>query len=281
MWGRRLKLAALALAVPLAAGAQAEKVCQTAIGWCPAEATEEGSLDCRCQNADEVLSGLVVDVPRLNPLTRLDAPARTRGIATRAFAGPSQIPPSEYRAYGMVLFKSRASRFNRDRHIQMCEAYTAALAHTTESNIPRSEQMVTVWPVTRDDIADAINPLTGMAPCDQAVDHYGLVQAQNALRILETYSGPDGAYDTDGRGPFLVAWTPGRLIGQDPSIALLVDLSHVDSDAQALEMMTMWHDKIQDDPSLWQDEAVRPRLIDVIRRFFDQNGVILDAVSSL
>ncbi len=46
-------------------------------------------------------------------------------------------------------------------------------------------------------------------------------------------------------------------------------------------MMTLWHEKIEDDPDLWRSELVKPSLVDIIRSFFDENGTILEGLSSL
>lgn len=288
---RRLVIAALAAAAaPLAAVAQTERICTTPLGWCEIRQDLTEGPSCTCTTGNDTVRGLVVEATDPNPLSALEMPPEvaTRGVpigfATRTFAGPSQVPPAEYRAYGLVVFKTRPSKFNRDRFMMICDAYASALAHASEVDVPKEEQMVTVWPVSRDDVADRLNPLPAASACDTAVDNYGLVQAQNALRILDRYAAAadDGdAYDTGGRGPFLVAWTPGARIARPDSVALLVDLSHVDDPQHALKMMTLWHDKIQDNPDLWQQEAVGPTLVDILRRFFDDNGAILEALGTL
>lgn len=277
----RYLLALVALMLAPAAAAETGRMCVTPYGWCALG--DAASADCTCVRGDETVSGVAADGAARNPLTELDAPVATRniGLATRAFAGPSQFPPSAYRAYGMVVFKTRASRFDRDRHVEACEAYVSALAQTTEADVPRDQQMVTVWPVSRDAVADEINPLHGAAACEPAIDNYGLVQAHNALRILQGYGHAGGGYDTGGRGPFLVAWTPGGHIAEPESIALLVDLSQVEGGAALVDAMALWRDRIQSDPELWRAEDVRPGLIERLRRFFDENGVLLEAMGAL
>ncbi len=225
------RIVVLASVLPLAVAA-AERVCQTPAGWCPLSEDKPGQPQCFCEAAGETVEGLSVEVARTNPFAALDPapgnPSRS-AIASRSFAGPSEFPPQAFRAYGMMVFKTRPLRLNRGRYMMMCEAYASALAHVREIETPRSEQMVTVWPLSNDKISDLINRLPDAQACELAVDNYGLVQAQNALRLLEDYAGEEGAYDTSGLGPFLIAWTPGDAIAEPDSIALVVDLSHVSS----------------------------------------------------
>ena len=81
-------------------------------------------------------------------------------------SGPGQLPPQDFAAYGMVVFTARASRFDRPRHEMFCEAYLSALPTAGELDRPKSEQMVTIWPVTEDGIADALNDAPSDATCD-------------------------------------------------------------------------------------------------------------------
>ena len=259
------------------------ELCVTPLGWCEASEGRALASPCGCLTADGPVAGVPGAARRPNPLTELEPDAATRSVlgtgtlASRAFAGPSQLPPAEFRAYGLVVFKSRASRFDRDRHLMMCEAYMSALAHASEIDSPRAQQMVTIWPVARDEVVERIDALPAGAACEEAVEHYGLVHAQGALRVLEGYETPDGPYDTGGRGPFLVAWTPGDAIGAPGSVAMLMDLSHVRLPEEALEKMTLWHDRIQDNPELWEREVAGDELVDRVRRFFDRNGAVLRA----
>ena len=75
--------------------------------------------------------------------------------AARIFAGPTQYPPEDFAAYGILAFRARASLYDHDRHSMMCQAYASGLPHTTELSIPDSQQMVTVWPVDSENRAES------------------------------------------------------------------------------------------------------------------------------
>ncbi len=281
----RIALVVLALSAPFQVAAQALPVCQSTIGWCEISDPEAEGTICACRDGETVVEGTRAWVETANPFTKLEADQATRmlpqwAMASRSFAGPGQMPPEAFQAYGVVVFKTRASRFDEDRHLLICEAYTSALVHATEMNAPTEEQMVTIWPVSRDAVADEINAVSGDV-CPVAVENYGLVHAHNALKILEHYQSPDGGtYDTGGRGPFLIAWTPGSKITEPGTVALMVDMSDVETPEAAAETFTLWRDRIQGDQELWHEDVVETGLIAAIRKFFDSNGEILTAVSA-
>src|SRR5690349_14864524 len=79
--------------------------------------------------------------------------------ASRLFAGPEQYPPKLFAAYGILAFPARASSYDRDRYMMICEAYIAGLPSTYEVGKPKWDQMVTVWPVISDEQANAINQI--------------------------------------------------------------------------------------------------------------------------
>lgn len=107
--------------------------------------------------------------------------------ASRIFAGPNQYPPKDFAAYGILAFRARPSSYNHDRYMMICEAYATALPHASELALPRAKQMVTVWPLTTDDNSTRINQLADHVRdiCQIAVDNYGLVISQQALKDAE------------------------------------------------------------------------------------------------
>lgn len=281
---------AACLVAALAAGsarAQAGLLCVTDLGWCgPANGAPAIGETCACESGGALAAGLILSVEAPNLFTELATPAdeATRNLptvtsATRGFAGPSQFPPREFSAYGVLAFKRRASSFDRDRHLMICEAYLSALPHETEIDAATADQMITIWPIETDAIADRLNGLERTETCAEAVDRYGLVQAQNAIRILERYSSAEGQYDLSARGPFLIAWAPTSKILEEGSAALVVDLSEADTYEDAVYWLDLWRDKIQDSPEVWSEaDEVSPKwdvFVSVIRDFFDDNGTLV------
>ena len=132
-------------------------------------------------------------------------PASSIGTASRIFASPTQYPPKEFAAYGILAFRSRSSAYDRDRHLMICNAYVATISHASELAVPRAEQMVTVWPLNLPIYSNRLNQLRDHVKdiCPIAVDNYGLVIAQRAIKDAERTG-----VDMTGIGPLLLAWSP-------------------------------------------------------------------------
>ena len=170
--------------------------------------------------------------------------------ASRLFAGPSQYPPDQFAAYGIVAFPSRASATTRDRHLMICKAYLASLPHTSElDDIPTQEQMATVWPVTSAAAFDEQSPVAESEVCEWAVDEYGLVTGLDAL--LE--AGIALKENLNRRGPYLLAWSPSSQKGEPDAIVLAVDLTGITTYRQANDVFVKWRNEIQLDSDQWED----------------------------
>jgi hypothetical protein len=271
-----------------AAAAEPGLICTTSLGWCSLDEQHATSGPCECESSLGRFDGEVAVDANPNPFLELRAGgfeagvARGLGIVTaasRGFAGPTQFPPSDFAAYGIVAFKRRASSFDRERHLMICEAYVNSLPHASELDRPSDEQMITVWPIATDEAADRLNALGPASTCEEAVDNYGLVQAQNAISILERYAATEGDYNLAARGPFLIAWTPTSKILEDGSAALVVDLSSVRTYDEAVTWMDRWRERIQDNPEMWRrglaEESKWEMIIGVVRTFFDENGALM------
>jgi hypothetical protein len=285
-WIRRRRLPALGAAIVLSLSlpvvAQDVAICTTEAGWCPLpDAAMQVEETCLCAGPDGEVAGMPVRVARTNPLTRMEIPSAeiyrslpSLAAASRAFAGPGQMPPRAFAAYGIVTFKARATRFDRWRHEMICDAYLATLPTAEEVDRPKSEQMVTIWPMRADAAADALNVAPSAESCAAAIDGYGLVQAQNAMALLTAYADdPDFLADRDG--PFLVAWTPASRIAEPGSAALLADLSDVADPEDAMEALTGWRREIQGNPDLWTTTPSTQNLRERLRSFFDRTGTSL------
>ena len=104
--------------------------------------TAEGVVDCSAaasqieENAVAAESGVVKTRSILGPAE-----------ATRIFSHPRQYPPHEFGAYAIVAFKSGADSSDRDRYIMICEAYMSAIPDSSLSDLPKENQLATVWPL--------------------------------------------------------------------------------------------------------------------------------------
>lgn len=188
--------------------------------------------------------------------------------ASRAFAGPTQYPPEDFAAYGILAFQSRASSYNRSRHLMICKAYVSNLPHTSELKTPTTEQMATVWPMDSDSDARFLNTAPRQSDsCELAVDNYGLVVAKQALKEAEL-----AGVDTTNSGPFLLAWSPSTDKGKPDALVLVSDLSGITTYAQADGIFRNWSGDIESDPNLWTNGWNIERLRVTIRNWVDAHG---------
>jgi hypothetical protein len=187
--------------------------------------------------------------------------------ASRLFAGPNQFPPRNYAAYGILAFPSRATSNDRDRYKMFCEAYVAVLPLAWELSVPDSQQMVTVWPMTSDGGAAGLNRARGTDVCEQAISNYDLVAATRAV-----YDARQAKAEVDGRGPYLLAWSPSTRKGQQDALVLRADLSNVTTADQAKDRFLRWKKNILDKPELWKSGWNVEGLRIAMMEWLDQYG---------
>ncbi len=210
-------------------------------------------------------------------------------LASRQFAGPDDFPPSGFAGYGIIAFPQIP---DLARGTMFCEAYMRTFL-TSENlerrGVRRQAQMVTIWPVQNptENISDEIimrqleNP-DSFDVCRTAIRHYDLGSALTA--ISEAHSAQSrgvGAGSLTGRGPFLLAWSPGGTKGSQDALVLVSDLSAVSSDDQALADFARWRAEIQLDAELWSNGWSLERLKLTSQRWADQrSGAILSIVGA-
>lgn len=269
------------LAPNLSAYAQIAMLCRTPKADCASQYDEIlPGRPCWCDTA----GGPVVGQTEYSSWHPGDASASEdtgRGIgirASRGFATPDEVPPGDFAAYGVVLFKSLATSFDLQRHKLICEAYLASLPSVAEASVPPSQQMVTIWPIASSEAADELATLPRDAICDVAIRHYSLAYSLDTLERLRSYDATYGRYDLSRAGPFLVAWAPGTKVLDTTSIALFLDLSDVDTWEQAQHEFDLWRTRIQVNPELWRDGFQQESLVSTLREFFDRFGAIIEVV---
>lgn len=205
---------------------------------------------------------------------RAAASATTTGspalvTASRIFASPKRYPPTDFAAYGILAFPSRPSPFTRNRYLMFCHAYLAVLPHESELDVPRAEQMVTVWPLRSDEACDRLNRARDLPQdaCEMAVDDYGLVIAQQALKEAKL-----SGRNVSGGGPFLLAWSPAANKGKPGAPVLVSDLSDITTYEQAHERLLAWSRDIESDPAVWTGGWNLERIRVHIRNWVDKYG---------
>lgn len=162
-------------------------------------------------------------------------------IATHTFAGPLEFPPEGYLAYGVLAFPQKPTPDTEHRYQLICEAFIKTISFTSEVTQPISEQMVTIWPVTSAQIAKKIHAAPETDRCKMAVAHYYLPHSERAMEFARMAGQKLGT----GRGPFLLAWSPGGTMGNSKVPVLNRDLSLVVTRQQADEEFRTWKAEIR------------------------------------
>ena len=193
--------------------------------------------------------------------------------ATRMFARRGEIPQSNFRAYGILAFRTAALNNTQklERYTMICNAFKAVLPSTDEVDTAPQDQMVTVWPLEAvdDETFSSIRfgSLDGTSGCELAVRNYSLPIAKAAVR----HARKAGA-KIKGRGPYLFAWAPPEKKGDAAAVVLQMDMSKINTLEQAEELLLTWAEKIEGDPDLWKNgwnvESVRL----AIKLFVDKFG---------
>lgn len=158
-----------------------------------------------------------------------EAPPLEGVKASRSFFGPHGYPPEKFAAYGIVAFPARPTAETIDRYLAVCRAYWATLDPPSELDTPIHEQMVTVWPVETDHLADQLNADRSTQPivCQPAVENYDLDTGKTAIRharLASELTDPDAL---SGRGPFLLASSPSSEKGHNETLVLAFNLSYI------------------------------------------------------
>jgi hypothetical protein len=147
------------------------------------------------------------------------------------------------------------------------QAYVASIRSSRELDLPINAQMVTVWPIATGELASEMQARPEHDICQDAVDHYGSISAEIALR--ETAM---AGVDVSRLGPYMLAWSPATEKGEGDAIVLTADLSDVNDYAAALAVMLAWVRDIESDPSMWSEGWAIDRLRLAAQRWFDRKG---------
>lgn len=192
--------------------------------------------------------------------------------ATRIFAGPGDFPPENYGAYAIIAFKSGPLATDLERYIMICDAYRSSIPEAILSIVPEERQLVTVWPVSSDTIAAEINKQNDEEKCSTSANNYGLATALQAIRHARVVDS-DLAQDlARNRGPFLLAWSPASMKGQEDALILRLDLSNVDTPNQAKSRMEFWVQQIEMHPERWSNDWQHQTIREIVSELADSFG---------
>ena len=203
------------------------------------------------------IGALAGPAPRLHP--------------ARVFMAGSEIPPAGVGAYGVVALKSTPTPADTARLTAACTAFLSHLPPQSDlpATVPLSEQMLTIWP-----LRPAGQAAAEQGSCPDMLANYQLDAGLSAIADAQT-----PANHLDGRGPFLIGWSPSNMRGVKDAVVLVVDMSTLDSQASFNDAFLFWQQKIVEDPSLWQHGFSAERVRLSLRDFLDQyGGSIQDAV---
>ena len=210
--------------------------------------------------------------------SNVSGPVQRSGLVpSRAFSGPANFPPTEFAGYGLFAFPADP-RSNPARFLMFCKAFATELVSVEENlqaGIPKNRQMATFMPLNSQEKAQQAERAPIDHSCKIAAENYGLAQAQQAIRDANLAAKTDGLGQLTGRGPFLLAWSPGAEKGKKDAIVLAADLSNVESKEQAQDDLSRWRDDIQQNKDLWRRGWNLVILKTEVRRWIDGNTVTI------
>jgi hypothetical protein len=180
----------------------------------------------------------------------------------RQYLRAPDIPPPEAGAYGIVVLHSKPTPANQKKLMMVCHSFIAFFPRAEFSNVPKSDQMITIWPLDEPDAAKA-----KADDCDFILNHYDLNASESAMNDARNQ---DATFD--GEGPYLVGWSPSNSRGLPDKLVLVVDMSADNSQELIDHRFLFWKNKIVKNPALWRDGWSIESLRVSIKAFSDQYG---------
>ncbi|MBO9402069.1 hypothetical protein [Shimia sp. R9_3] len=240
----------------------------------------EERAETNSEEVDALLEALEqgADLSELLPATAAGPPPSERIIPTHLFAAPGQFPPEGYLAYGVVAFPQNPTPDTEARFAMLCRAFQGIISSVAGATaaFPSARQVVTIWPVSRAEIANELNSSPNGQKCELAAKHYNLPHSDffmDAARAAGENIGSD-------RGPFLLAWNPGHSIGTIGAPVLSKNLSLVVTKQQAEADFRAWKRKIA--ATCWDCPIYRYELRRTLRLYSDYHGArIIGAIRAM
>jgi len=190
------------------------------------------------------------------------SPERLR--PARTFLRAQDIPPPGVGAYGVFALRALPTPATHDRLLMACRAFLATLPKQSAlpASVPLRDQMLTVWPI--DDPKEAA---AHDEDCDYLERHYDLYGGISAIEDAESQR-----HKLEGRGPFLIGWSPSTMRGVPDAVVLIIDMSEYSDQRDFDDALDLWQRRIVDDPSLWRDGFTLEGLRIRVRNFANSYG---------
>jgi hypothetical protein len=182
-------------------------------------------------------------------------------VPARAFLRAADIPPAGIGAYGVLAFTGRPTPASHARLVMACQSFLASLPGQADlpASIAPAQQMLTIWPID--------SPPAGGADCDALLGHYDLYGGFSAIRDARTQG-----KTLNGRGPFLIGWSPSASRYVPDAVVLVIDMSDFETQDSFDHAFLFWQQKIVADPALWRSGFAADRIRLAIRDFADHYG---------
>ncbi len=172
---------------------------------------------------------------------------RLRPRSARLFAGPGDLSPEDFAAYGVIAFNGApkvavdASDTEAARHRMICEAFLATLApRSAQAATSPARIVVTVWPMQSPASAERATQAPSGEACPIALQRYRMPIAHVAISAAVD----SGLLNPFRRGPFLMAWQPGAAFASPGKPILFDDLSDVTRAEEARARFARWDSDI-------------------------------------
>jgi len=188
----------------------------------------------------------------------------------RVFMPAGSIPPAGVGAYGVMALRALPTPASLARFTMACTAFLASLPPQADlpASVPLSEQMLTIWPLKEPEPGQERAQLD----CPTILQRYDLQGGLAAVRDAASQDHP-----LEGRGPFLIGWSPSNMRGVRDAIVLIVDMSNFDSQQSFDDAFLFWQRKVVEDPQLWQHGFSLERLRLSVRDFVDHYGASIES----
>lgn len=180
----------------------------------------------------------------------------------RQYLREKDIPPFGVAAYGIVALKSKPTAANRNKLTMVCESFLAHFDKAEFAPHPRSDQMVTVWPLNHPE-----SPMAKSDDCNWILGDYALGAASTAMAFATKQR-----MTFEGEGPFLLGWSPASSRFEPDELVLMVDMSASNDQASIDHNFDFWKDEIVRDPATWRHGFSLERIRQKIKDFVDLYG---------
>ncbi|MEJ1979328.1 MAG: hypothetical protein WDN49_27735 [Acetobacteraceae bacterium] len=191
-------------------------------------------------------------------------PSREPLKLVRVFIRGYEIPQQNLGAYGVAALRQQPTPDSKDRLLMFCRAFLTSLPPQSSlgGTVPPENQMVTFWPVDNPEAPPVLHD-----DCDYLTSHYDLNGGVTAVSDASQQG-----HRLDGRGPFLIGWSPSKLRGRPDEVVLILDLSLMETQDDFSESFRLWQNEIIEKPDLWRNGFTLEGLRVAVKNFSDKYG---------